>query len=125
MCLMQLPARRALQDSWRFPSSDRLVDRFGERGEELRPAGSHVPAILQADAELTGNVDPRLVGEAHARGQRCRVVAHEEGRLMAIHADAVSGPVRKPWQAVILAPAALLVEVPYRLVDRADRLAER
>src|SRR6185437_11180345 len=42
-----------------------------------------------------------------------------------IHADAVSGPVRKSWQTVILAPAALLVEVPDRLVDRADRLAER
>src|SRR5262249_46636047 len=71
--------------------SDRVIDRFGERGEQLRPLLGHGPAVLQPDAELPGDVDTGLVGETHPRLQRCCVIADEVRVLVAVEADAVSG----------------------------------
>src|SRR5438270_1663159 len=104
--------------------SDRLFQRLRERREGLRPRLGHVPAILEADAELAGDIEPRLVGEAHAGLERRAVASHEVGRLVHVHPDAVAGAMREPRQAVVLAPALLLVEGADGLVDRTDRRAD-
>src|SRR5438874_2756751 len=106
------------------PKSDRLLHRLRQRREGLRPRLGHVPAILEADAELARDVESRLVGEAHAGLERRAVASHEVGRLVHVHPDAVAGAMREPRQAVVLAPALLLVEGADGLVDRPDRRAD-
>src|SRR5688572_15997638 len=102
-------------------ASDRVVDRLGERREELRAAFRHVPAVLHAHAELTGDVDPGLVGEAHAGLKQCAVCAHEVGRLVAVHTDAMTGAVGGTGQSIVRGPAKALVILAHRNVDVADR----
>src|SRR5215469_12531579 len=97
--------------------SDRLVQRSGQRGEELRAGCGHMPAILEPHTELARYVDSRLVREAHARRERRRVVAHQIGTLVDVHADTVPGPMRQTGQRVVLAPALALVETAHRLVN--------
>ena len=74
--------------------AERLVDARRRLGEEFRPALGHVPAILDPDPELAGDVDARLVGEAHAGRERRRFAVDQIDRLMHLHADAVAGAVR-------------------------------
>src|SRR5205807_3601988 len=71
-----------------------------------------------------GDIEPRLVGEAHAGLERRAVASHEVGRLVHVHPDAVAGSMREPRQAVVLAPALVLVEGADGLVDRPDRRAD-
>ena len=55
-----------------------------------------MPAILQANAEFTGYVNPRLIRETHAGLQRCGITVHEVGRLMPIQSYAMSGRWERP-----------------------------
>ena len=54
----------------------------------------------EPDAELAGDVDARLVGEAHAGRQRCRLAMDQVDRLMHLHADAMAGAMRGARQLV-------------------------
>src|SRR4029077_3142972 len=96
--------------------SDWLVERLRECGEELRPALCHVPAVLETDAELTGDIEAGFIGKAHTRLQRGRVTAHQIRRLVPVESDAVPRPMRQPGQGIVLAPALLLVVRPHRLI---------
>src|SRR5206468_10351823 len=69
-------------------------------GEESRTTRRHVPAILEPDPELSGNIDPWLVGKAHARRQRRHVTVNEVGRFVSFHADAVTGAMGQPGKLV-------------------------
>src|SRR6266478_3509094 len=60
------------------------------RGEHLAAVFGDVPVVFEADAELAGDVDAGLVGEAHAWGEWGGVAADEVGPLVAVHADAVA-----------------------------------
>ena len=95
----------------------RLVKNFG-------PAFGHVPAVLEPDAELAGNVDPRLVGEAHAGRERRHVAMDQIGGLVPVHADAVAGAVRKARQLVAGPVAPAFVGGAHRVVDAAGRQPE-
>src|SRR5579862_9732979 len=101
------------------PRSDRLLERFRERRKEFRAGRGHVPAVFQPYAELSWDVQSRLIGKTHAGRQGSFVVAHQIRRFMTVHADPVAGAVRQARQAVVFAPALLLVERPYRTVDAA------
>src|SRR3982751_1549213 len=48
----------------RRASAERSIDPGWRLGEELGPALSHVPAVLDPNAELARNIEPRLVGKA-------------------------------------------------------------
>src|ERR1700722_16111795 len=100
-----------------------MLERVGQRGEKLRAHLGHVPAVLEPNAELARDVQPGLVREAHARLQWRRVVAYQVGRLVAVEADTVAGPVREAGQPVVAAPALLLIVSPYRAIDRTRRSA--
>ena len=104
--------------------SDRAVYRCGKRSEEFRARGGHVPTVFEADAELAGNVDSRLVGEAHAGLEGRVVAAHEIGWLVHIHSDAVAGSMRCAGEPIVLAPTLALVERAHGFVDCAHRSAE-
>ena len=72
--------------------------------------------VLVAHAHLAGDVDPRLVAEAHARPELGRVALHQVRPLVAVHADAVAHAVRE-----VLVPgpeAALLDHAPSGRVHR-------
>ena len=90
--------------------AERPVDARRRLGEEFRPALGHVPAVLEPDAELARNVDPRLVGKAHAGRQRRRLAVDEIDRLVDFHADAVAGPVRQAGKPVARAVAPAFVD---------------
>src|SRR5690348_16951348 len=90
--------------------SDWIVEGLGQRGEQLRPLLCHVPAVLQADPEFARDIDTGLVGKAHSRLQRCRVVAHEIGILVSVEANAVPGTMRQARQRIVLAPPFGLIE---------------
>ena len=64
------------------------------------PACRHVPAVLDPHPELAGNVEPRLVGEAHAGRERRGFAVDQIDRLVHLHADAVAGAVRSAGQPV-------------------------
>src|SRR6202035_2585808 len=101
--------------------SDRIDDGLRERGEKLRSPRGHVPAILQAHPEFSGNVDAGLVGEAHAELERGRVSVNEISGLVAVEADAVAGAVRKPGELIARPPALALVIRAHRVVELAGR----
>src|ERR1700674_1302763 len=103
-----------------WSSSDRLVYRFGQLREEFWAGLGHEPTIFQPDTEFSRNVDSRLVGEAHPGLKWSCIVTHEIGRLMPVHSNPVAGPMRQTRQAIVFAPALLLVECAHCLVDRAD-----
>src|ERR1700676_3351771 len=42
--------------------SNRFIQGFRQRGEELGPRRGHGPAVFHTNSELTGNIDSRLVG---------------------------------------------------------------
>src|SRR5262249_10307709 len=100
-------------------ASHRLFDGARERSEELRSGLGHVPTVLEANAELPGDVNARRIEEAHSRLKQSGVVAHEIRRLVNVHADAVAGPMRQPRETVVAAPALLLIEGTYGFVDGA------
>src|SRR5438105_5813422 len=68
----------------------RLLRRSRPLREALRAVRGDGDDVLVADAHLPRDVDPRLVGEAHAGAQGGAVGAHEVGPLVAVHADAVA-----------------------------------
>ena len=63
------------------------------RGEHFAAVFGDVPVVFEADAELAGDVDAGLVGEAHACGEWGGVAADEVGPFVAVHADAVADAV--------------------------------
>src|SRR4051794_36828947 len=105
-------------------SVDRPVDRRRRSREPARPGLGHVEAILETDSELAGNVDARLVGEAHARRQRRRLAVDEIDRLVAVEADAVAGAVRRARQFVARAVAPRLVLAAHSIVDASGGRAD-
>ena len=94
---------------------------FASDVKSFGPLLRQVPAILHADAELAGNVDPGLVGETHAGLERRAIGAHEVRRLVPVHANAVAGAVGGPGQSIVLGPAEALVVLANGDVDVADR----
>src|SRR3954453_12830635 len=109
-----LPAREPCRAD---KGSDGLIERLRQLSEQLRTLLRHVPAILQPDAELTGNIESGLVGETHAGGQRSSVTAYEEGVLVPIHSDAMARAMRQTRQRVIPAPTLALVKSTHSFVD--------
>src|SRR5436853_4730195 len=81
-------------------------------------------AILQPDAEPAGDVQARLVGEAHADAERHRLAMDEVDRLVAVETDAVAGAVREAGEAIARPIAPALVLGAHRIVDAARRAAE-
>ena len=111
-------ARRADRGSF---LAERAVDARRRLGEEFRPRLGHVPAVLEPDAELARDVDPRLVGEAHAGRERRRLAVDEIDRLVHLHADAVAGAVRQARELVARSIAPAFVGGAHGVVDRAGR----
>src|ERR1700678_4003393 len=105
-------------------ASNRLVEGFCERRERFRAGRGHGPAILQADAEFSRDIDPRFIGEAHANLQRSGIAVNEISRLMAIEADAMAGAMRETGQFVARTPTLGFVIGAHRVVDSADRDAD-
>src|SRR6202453_1849082 len=129
VALRQLAARRLQGDGAlgcldHTSRSNRLVDGLREAGEQFRARVGHVPAILQAYAELAGNVDPGLVGEAHARLERRRVAMHEIGRLVTVETDAMAGTMRQAGELVAWSPALALVVLAHGVVQHAGGNAD-
>src|SRR5579862_6217751 len=89
--------------------SNGVLEGLRERCKELRAVRRHVPAVLQTYAEFSGNVNARLVREAHAKLERRCVPMHQIGGLMAVEADAVAGAMRQPRELVAGSPAFALV----------------
>src|SRR5579862_289888 len=108
---------RAVQLDW-------LVDRLREWREGLWSLVVHIPAVFEPDTEFSRNVESGFVREAHPGFQRSLVAAHQIGRLVHVHADAMAGAMRQPWQEVILAPAETLVIGTHGFVDAAYRNAD-
>src|ERR1700733_14222911 len=104
--------------------SNRLIQRFREGCEEPGTRRGHGPAVLQANAKFTGNIDSRLVGEAHAGLQRRRITVHQVGGLVAVQPDAVPRAVRKSRQFVAGSPTFPLIVAAHRIVDRSRRHAD-
>src|SRR5690348_5278829 len=61
--------------------------------EAAAAVGGDRDDVLDAYAELAGQVDARLDGEAHARDQRLLLAGDHVRRLVGGHADAVAGAV--------------------------------
>src|SRR5262245_47138491 len=76
-------------------SAERLVDRRRRHREPLRAVRGHVDAVLEPYAEASGNVNARLVREAHAGRQRRGFSVDEVDRFVAVEADTVSGSMRR------------------------------
>src|ERR1700722_4615470 len=104
--------------------SNRLVQRFCQRREQLRTRRGHAPAVLQADAELTRDVYSRLVRKAHSRLQRRGIAVHQVGRLVAVEPDAMAGAMRETRQLVTGAPTLALIIATHRVVDAAHRYTD-
>ena len=77
-----------------------ILQRTGELREGLRSGLGHVPAILEADAELAGDVEAGFVRETHAGAQRSGIAVHQISGFVAVEADAVAGPMRQAGQAI-------------------------
>jgi len=96
--------QRALIKAQETTLSDWIFQRSGERRERPRSLRSHVPAVLQSNAEFSGDIDARFVRKAHASLQGRRVVVYEVRRLMSVQADAVTGSMRQPRKFVRRTP---------------------
>src|SRR5690349_6866990 len=109
-----LPARAPCRAD---KASDGLIERLRQLGEQLRTLLRHVPAILQPNAEFTGNIESGLIGETHAGSQGGRVTAYQERVLVPIHSDAMARSMGQARQCVILAPTLALVKSTHSFVD--------
>src|SRR5882757_4517041 len=89
----QFGGKSCRPDYYRSSDGERVFETWALRGEHFAAVFGDVPVIFEADAELAGDVDAGLVGEAHAGGERCGVAADEVGPLVAVHADAVADAV--------------------------------
>jgi len=67
-----------------------IFERRALRSEHFAAVGGDNPVVFETDAELTGDVDARLVGEGHAGSEWRGVASDEIGPLVAVHADAVA-----------------------------------
>src|SRR5207302_9723644 len=85
--------------------------------EQFQAVSSHVPAVLDAHAELAGNVEPGLVGKAHSGGKRRGLAVDQIDRLVDLHTDAVAGAVRQAGKLVSGSIAPALVGAADRVVD--------
>src|SRR5271167_2911139 len=91
-------------DEW-LGCSDGILDGLRERRKQLRAVRRHVPAVFQTYAEFSGNVNSRLVREAHAELERGRVAVDEISGLVTIETDTVTGAMGKPRELVARPPA--------------------
>src|SRR5580693_8718176 len=80
-------------DHYRSDDGKGVFKRGALRGEHFAAVFGEVPVVFEADAELAGDVDAGLVGEAHAGGERGGVAADEVGPLVAVHTNAVADAV--------------------------------
>ena len=76
------------------------------------------------NAELAGQINAGLVGEAHADIQRCRLAAHEIDRFVAFHTYSVAGPMGQAWQFVIGSVTPARVRSADRVIDTSGGLAK-
>src|SRR5687767_1840225 len=67
-----------------WPTLDRRLERHRRLREVPRAFGRHVETVLQAHAELAGDVDAGLVREAHAGRELGRLATDEVHRLVAV-----------------------------------------
>ena len=104
--------------------STALVEGLRERREEHRPRGGHVPAVLEPHPELAGNVESRLIGEAHARLERGCIAVDEIRGFVSIESDSVARAVGEPRKLIAGTPALALVEAAHGVVDAAGRHAD-
>src|SRR5215510_14934519 len=80
----------------RIRSAERAFERLALRRKQCRSVIGNEHVVLETDAELTGDVNARLVAEHHARTKRQlrvpaeHVVLDEIWPLMHIHAQAMA-----------------------------------
>ena len=95
-----------------------LVKNFGPALRHVRKQSS------SRTPNLPGNVDPRLVGKAHAGRERRHFAVDQVNRLVHLHADAVAGPVRSARQLVARPVPPALVDSPDGVIDAAGGRAD-
>src|SRR5436190_8621452 len=105
-------------------SAERIVDRARRSREPARAFRRHVEAIFEADPELPGKVDSRLVGKAHAGGERRGLAVDEVDRLVPVHADSVAGSVRGAGEPVARPVAPAFILGAHRIVDASGEPAD-
>src|SRR5580698_3559169 len=67
-----------------------IFERWTLPREQLSTGFRDVHVIFEADAELTRNVNARLIAESHVLGQQRSVAAHQIRPLVAVHAHTVA-----------------------------------
>src|ERR1700690_2076119 len=76
----------------------RLLQRWTLRREQFGAVLQNMHVVFQSDAELSANVDSRLIAEGHLRLKFCRIAAHQIRPLVSIHAHAVSQAMREVFE---------------------------
>jgi len=74
---------------------ERVFQRGTLRSEQFCSVFHDVHVVLQTDAEISADVNARLIAEGHLRLKFRRVAADEIGPLVAVHAYAVSQAMRE------------------------------
>src|SRR5215469_15242191 len=89
--------------NWRTCSGlgrpERVLKRWTARCKQLGAITEDVHVVFDAHAELTGQIDSRLITERHVGAQRQRVARYQIRPLVAIHSHTVAEPVGEVLEA--------------------------